>query len=66
MEMNDAFEHWYNREGVRFFTKEGHKEYMRFAYMAGRAAQANDFLRPKKMPEPFYHTKTNYTYNWKR
>lgn len=66
MRTNEDFEDWYKREGVRFFTKEGHKEYMRFAYQAGQAAQANAFLRPRKMPEPFYHSKTNVTYNWKK
>jgi len=65
MKSNEDFERWYQSEGVRFFAKEGHKDYMKFAYFAGRAAEANASLsRRRKLPEPFY-AKINATYNWK-
>jgi hypothetical protein len=65
MKTNEDFDRWYEREGVRFFSKDGHREYMKFAFNAGRVAEANaSITRRRKLPEPFY-AKINTTYNWR-
>lgn len=69
MRTNEFFDKWWQEHGVRFYTDAGHQEYMKHAFRAGfdlgRAEQANSMLRPRKMPEPFYQNRTNYSYNWK-
>jgi hypothetical protein len=48
--LDQMFEEWYTNFGVRFYTPEGHKEYLRYAYVHGIVAGTNivqDQLSPK-------------------
>jgi hypothetical protein len=33
--LDEVFEEWYTNFGVRFYAPEGHKEYLRYAYVHG-------------------------------
>ena len=52
--LDDIFNQWYDQFGCRFYSKEGHKEYLKYAFTNGlihglnAATRLQDQLPPKK------------------
>ena len=39
--IDDVFNQWYNQFGIRYYSKEGHKAYMKYAFINGLIHGAN-------------------------
>lgn len=39
--IDEVFEQWYDQFGVRYYTKEGHKAYLKYAFTNGLLHGAN-------------------------
>lgn len=39
--IDNTFEQWYDQFGVRYYNKEGHKAYMKYAFINGLIHGAN-------------------------
>jgi hypothetical protein len=42
-QLNEVFEKWYDQFGCRYFSKEGHKDYQRYAFIQGLIHGANAY-----------------------